>query len=238
MIIIPARLASTRFPNKILADIFGVPMVIATAKRVCEIDDVIIATDSEEVVKISKRYNIKAILTRTSHNSGTDRINEAVNTLGLNDNDVVINVQADEPFIEKEVVQAVKESVLKNIKNNFVMSSCYKKITKKEAEDINLVKVVIGKNQNALYFSRSVIPYDRDGNFNEYFGHLGIYGFNKKSLNEFCSLSYAPLEHIEKLEQLRALYHEKSIKMVEVSTKSFGIDTKEDLEKARKIFKL
>ena len=235
MIIIPARLGSTRFPNKVMVDINGYPMVIATANQVKEIDKVAIATDSDEVVELANSYGYEAILTSSDHKSGTDRINEAAQKLGLDDEEIVINVQADEPFIEPEVVQKVYERVksLKKDQKEFVMASCYKKIDNFHADDPNLVKVVLDSRNYAIYFSRSKIPYNR-GECKNYFGHLGIYGFTKKSLSEFCSLPPAPLEDIEKLEQLRALYHGKKIAMVEVDTNSFGIDTIHDLEKALK----
>jgi len=234
MIIIPARLASTRFPQKILANINGVPMVIATAQRVQNLDDVAIATDSEEVLHIAKDYGFKAILTGEHHQSGTDRINEAASKLGLSDKEIIVNVQADEPFIEEAVVQSVIERAKST---DALITSCCKKIDLDHVKDPNLVKVILDAHGNAIYFSRSAIPYDRESGFEGYFGHLGIYAFTKKSLQTFCSLPYAPIEHIEKLEQLRAIYHGYKIAMVEVQSKSFGIDTPEDLEKALKFFK-
>jgi len=234
MIIIPARLASTRFPQKILANINGVPMVIATAQRVQNLDDVAIATDSQEVLHIAKDYGFKAILTGEHHQSGTDRINEAALKLGLNDEEIIVNVQADEPFIEETVVQSVIERAKST---DALITSCCKKIDLDHVKDPNLVKVILDAHGNAIYFSRSAIPYDREGGFEGYFGHLGIYAFTKKSLQTFCALPYAPIEHIEKLEQLRAIYHGYKIAMVEVQSKSFGIDTPEDLEKALKFFK-
>jgi len=239
MIIIPARIGSSRFPNKVLADIGGLPMVIRTAQAVENIDKVAIATDSQEVIDIAKEYNIIAIMTSTQHNSGTDRIYEAAQKLNLPDDEVIINVQGDEPFIEKEVVKAVFDLTTKN-KNNekIMMNSCYKLMNNPEADDPNIVKLVTTDEELALYFSRAKIPYPRDHHFNEYKGHLGIYGFTKKSLETFCKLSPAPLEDIEKLEQLRALYHGYEIAMVEVKSKSFGIDTPYDLENALKIYNL
>lgn len=239
MIIIPARLNSSRFTNKILVDILGVPMVIRTAQQVSSLDEVTIATDSQEVIDLAKKYNINAVMTSSKHQSGTDRINEAAQNLGLNDDDVVINVQGDEPFIEPQVVQAVINRVkdVANNKEDIMMVSCHKKISSELADDANHVKVLLNANGNATYFSRSKIPYHRDHyESSSYNGHLGIYGFTVKSLNEFCSLDYAPIEHIEKLEQLRAIYHEKKIAMVEVESKSFGIDTQEDLDNAIRIF--
>ncbi len=239
MIIIPARLGSSRFANKILVDILGLPMVIRTAKQVQSLDEVTIATDSQEVIDLAKSYNINAIMTSISHQSGTDRINEAVNKLNLKDNDIVINVQGDEPFIEPEVVQAVIDKVKQKQQNNeeFNMVSCYKKISSELADDANHVKVVLDKFNDAIYFSRSKVPYHRDHHeIASYNGHLGIYGFTKKSLNNFCSFGNSNLEHIEKLEQLRAIEYQKKISMVEVQSKSFGIDTQEDLENALRIF--
>jgi len=235
MIIIPARIGSSRFPNKVLADIGGMPMVVRTAKAVEGIDSVVIATDSQEVIAIAKEHGIEAVLTSDTHQSGTDRIYEAVQNLGLDDDEVVINVQGDEPFIETEVVQAIYNLTKKNIGNERVMmNSCYKAISNPEADDPNIVKVVTDSEDIALYFSRAKVPYPRDHHFDAYKGHLGIYGFSVKSLRDFCMLSPAPLEDIEKLEQLRALYHGYEVAMTEVTTESFGIDTPEDLEKALK----
>jgi 3-deoxy-manno-octulosonate cytidylyltransferase (CMP-KDO synthetase) len=235
MIIIPARIASSRFPNKVLADIGGLPMVIRTAKAVEGIDKVAIATDSEEVIQIANAYNITAIMTSENHTSGTDRIYEASEKLNLNEDDIIINVQGDEPYIEKEVVQAVYDLTKKNQENHqIMMNSCYKAISNTDANNPNVVKVVTTHDDIALYFSRSKVPYPREETTVEYKGHIGIYGFTKRSLKKFCKLPSAPLEELEKLEQLRTLYHGYEVAMVKVNTKSFGIDTKEDLEKALK----
>lgn len=239
MIIVPARIGSSRFPNKVLAEIGGIPMVIRTAMAVDSIDKVVIATDSQDVVAIAKKYGIDAVMTSEHHQSGTDRIYEAVQKLGLSDNEIVINVQGDEPFIETDVVRAIYHLTQKNKdKKKIMMNSCYKYISNPEADDPNLVKVVTDRDDIALYFSRAKIPYPRDHHFEHYKGHLGIYGFTVNSLELFCSLPPAPLEHIEKLEQLRALYHGYKIAMAEVQTQSFGIDTQEDLERAIKYHRL
>jgi len=236
MIIIPARIGSSRFPNKVLADIDGMPMVIRTAKAVESIDRVAIATDSQEVIEIAKEYNIQAVMTSIEHQSGTDRIYEASQKLDLDDNEIIINVQGDEPFIEEEVVRAVFDLTKSNISNeSILMNSCFKLINNPEADDPNLVKVVTDENSIALYFSRAKIPYPRDHHFDKYKGHIGIYGFTKKSLAKFCELEVSPLEDIEKLEQLRALYHGYEVAMVEVESKSFGIDTPDDLERALRV---
>jgi len=240
MIIIPARLESTRFPQKVLADIGGLPMVVRTAQQVAHIDRVVVAADDEKIIEVCKQYNIEAMLTSTTHKSGTDRINECANILNLDDNELIINVQADEPFIEADVVESLINK-LKEIQdsstsdNKFIMGSCYNAINAASAEDPNLVKVVLDSNDNAIYFSRSKIPHNQGGGA-KYFGHIGIYGFSKKSLHQFCNLKDAPIEDIEKLEQLRAIYHQKNIAMVKVASTGFGIDTKEDLARAIEIF--
>ena len=236
MIIIPARLKSSRFENKILADIMGLPMVIRTAKRVESLDRVVIATDSNEVIELAKQYNIEAVMTSEDHQSGTDRINEAAKVLALQNNEIIVNVQADEPFIEPEVVQAVIDGVKTNT-NQFNMVSCYKLISSELADDPNHVKVITNSHNEAIYFSRAKIPYNRDHYHSvDYCGHLGIYGFTVESLNQFCLLNNSTFENIEKLEQLRAIENNLPIKMVQVSSKSFGIDTQEDLQNALKVF--
>lgn len=235
MIIIPARIQSTRFPRKVLADILGIPMVIRVAKKASLVDDVIIATDSEEVMVVCAKYDIKSIMTSNTHTSGTDRIYEVAKMMGLNSKEIIINLQGDEPFIEKEVLEIIEKET-SNINQSIFMTSCFTKINKLQAKDINNVKVTMDKNNKALYFSRSVIPYDRNDDFNDYNLHLGIYGFNVESLKLFCEIKNSNLEHIEKLEQLRWLENGNDIFMQEVQTKSFGIDSPEDLQKAIKIF--
>ena len=237
MIIIPARLASTRFPQKVLADIGGLPMVVRTAQRVAHLDRVVVAADDDIIIKICKEHGIEAMLTSTTHKSGTDRIYECATILNLNDDEIIINVQADEPFIEPDVVSVLIDRLktLQEKKEPFIMGSCYNSINADAAKDPNLVKVVLDKDNNAIYFSRSLIPYNRSGRAN-YFGHIGIYGFSKKSLKEFCNLDDAPIEDIEGLEQLRAIHHQKKITMLKVSSTGFGIDTKEDLARAIEIF--
>ena len=237
MIIIPARLASSRFPQKVLADIGGLPMVVRTAKRVAHLDRVVVAADDAIIIDVCKSHGIEAMLTSTTHKSGTDRINECANILNLSEDELIINVQADEPFIEGEVVEMLLKrlQLLKQKNESFIMASCYNSINSQAAQDPNLVKVVLDDENNAIYFSRSPIPFNRSGEA-QYFGHIGIYGFSKKSLHEFCNLNDAPIEDIEKLEQLRAIYHQKKISMVKVASTGFGIDTEDDLRRAVEIF--
>ena len=237
MIIIHARLASTRFPQKVIADIGGIPMVVKTAQRVAHLDRVVVAADDEQIISTCKAYGVEAMLTSTTHKSGTDRIHECAQILNVADDELIINVQADEPFIEPDVVESLinKLKALQKQNEPFIMGSCYNAINAETAQDPNLVKVVIDDNDNAIYFSRSKIPYNQGGGA-KYFGHIGIYGFSKKSLHEFCNLKDAPIEDIEKLEQLRAIYHGKNIAMVKVASTGFGIDTQEDLQRAIEIF--
>ncbi|MBN2894791.1 MAG: 3-deoxy-manno-octulosonate cytidylyltransferase [Campylobacterales bacterium] len=239
MIIIPARMASTRFPQKVLADIGGIPMVVRTAQRVASLDRVVVAADDEAILRTCKAYGVEAMLTSDTHKSGTDRINECAEIVGVGDDELIINVQADEPFIETEVVHALMQRLrtLQAQAEPFIMASCYNAINEASAQDPNLVKVVLDAHHNALYFSRAAIPYNRSGAA-YYCGHIGIYGFDRRSLRAFCAFDDAPLEDIEKLEQLRTLYHGQKISMVKVASTGFGIDTPEDLARAKEIFQI
>lgn len=232
MIIIPARLKSSRLAEKILRPIGGVPMFIATARRVEGLDELCIAVDDEKVLQIAKSYGFNAVFTKQSHESGTDRINEVCLILGLRDDELIINIQADEPFIERENVLRFRDFAL-SCRDAFMMS-CYKEISKEQAQDANLVKVVCDSDGFALYFSRAKIPYEREDFEQEFKGHLGIYAYRVRDLRAFCSLSASALEKSEKLEQLRALENGKKIKMLKIQTKSMGIDTQEDYERALK----
>ncbi|MBX7490097.1 3-deoxy-manno-octulosonate cytidylyltransferase [Helicobacter turcicus] len=237
MIIIPARLKSTRFPNKVLAQIDGIPMVIRTAQLAKQIDDVVVACDDDSIAHVCAHYKIASILTSNTHESGTDRIAECARSLKLKGSEIVINLQADEPFLEVEVIKTLKILMESKRGKTPFMGSCAKVITQSEAEDPNLVKVVLNQNNEAIYFSRSKIPYNRDNlDSITYYGHLGIYAFSMESLQEFCSLPKSTLESIEKLEQLRALENGKTIAIAKVESQSFGIDTQEDLQRALKCF--
>lgn len=235
MIIIPARLKSTRFSEKILKEIQGLPMFVATAKRVSSVDRVCVAVDSQKVLDIARTYELESVLTSEKHESGTDRINEACQILGLKDSEIIINVQADEPFIEPENLQKFKEFATSCLDKDAFMASCYKKSDSKSCEDANLVKVVTDKEGFGLYFSRSKIPYER-ASYQHFKAHLGIYAYTVRALREFCAFKSSDLENAEKLEQLRALENGKRIKMLEIETKSIGIDSKEDYERALRVF--
>lgn len=235
MILIPARMQSVRFPNKVLCDIGGVPMVVRTAQNAQRVDEVVVACDDEAIQAVCQKYKIPCVMTSSMHTSGTDRCAEASRKLGLKGDEIVLNIQADEPFLEVEVIETL-QNLMKN--SGAFMGSLAKVITPEQALDSNLVKVVLGVNKEAIYFSRSVIPFYRDGQAvmqdHPYLGHLGLYGFFASSLQEFCALPKSPLEEIEKLEQLRALYHCKKIALAVVQTQSVGIDTPQDYEYAMK----
>lgn len=206
-------------------------MVICTARQASKVDEVVIATDSKEVVEVANEYGFRAVLTREHHASGTDRVNEAATILGLEPDHIIINVQADEPFIEPEVIESVKDLVQKHRDSDEIMlHSVYKEIDAQKADDPNRVKVVLDSTNFALYFSRSKIPYPRE-ELKIYYQHIGIYGYTRKMLERFCSLKEAPLENIEKLEQLRVLYHGYKIAMAKVKSRSIGVDTLEDLKR-------
>lgn len=235
MIIIPARLASSRFPNKVLAKIDGMPMVVKTAQAVSGIDKVVIATDSKEVAGVTKEFGFEAVLTPESCKSGTDRIYEAAKELELHDDEIIINVQADEPFIETSVVKQMLQLTKKHLKSDeIIATTCYKIINETKAEDPNIVKVVTNLEDIALYFSRSKIPYCRQNELKTYKAHLGLYGFTMKKLELFCTMHPGVLEDIEKLEQLRILDNGYKIALTQVESNSFGIDTPADLELALK----
>ena len=235
MIIIPARLKSTRFAEKILCDIKGVPMFVATARRVSAVDRVCVAVDDTKVLDIAHSHGLQAVMTSDKHESGTDRINEACGILGLESSEIIINVQADEPFIEPENLQKFKEFAAACLDKDAFMASCYKKSSAKACEDANLVKVVTDRDGFALYFSRSKIPFERAA-YSHFKAHLGIYAYSVRALREFCALKSSDLEHAEKLEQLRALENGRKIKMLEIKTQSIGIDSIEDYNHALRLF--
>ncbi len=214
-------------------------MIVRTAQNAQKVDEVVVACDNEEIAQVCRAHHITSVLTAKSHSSGTDRCAEAARILGLKDDSIIINLQADEPFIESKVLETLigltKES-------NAFVNTLAKVIPPEKIADTNLVKVVIDVRKHALYFSRLGVPYARDGVNDKilssypYLGHLGLYGFRKQCLDEFCALPQSPLEHIEKLEQLRALYHSKTIALEIVQTNSVGIDTPEDLYEAQRRF--
>jgi 3-deoxy-manno-octulosonate cytidylyltransferase (CMP-KDO synthetase) len=236
--VIPARYASTRFPAKLMEDLNGKTIITRTylaAVNTHLFDDVFVVTDSVLIFDEIISNGGKAIMSIKEHESGSDRIAEAVAHLDI---DVVVNVQGDEPFIDTEPLEQLI-TVFKNDTDKKVdLASLMREIKdQNEIDNPNNVKVVVDQNNFALYFSRSVIPYAREKNAGvRYFQHIGIYAFRKQALLDFYSLPMKSLEASEKLEQLRYLEYGKRIKMVETSHVGIGIDTVEDLEKARRMF--
>lgn len=235
--VIPARYASTRFPAKLMQDLGGKTVILRTYESAINtqlFDDIFVVTDSDLIFDEIVSNGGKAIRSIKEHESGSDRIAEAVENLDV---DIVVNVQGDEPFIDKESLAKVIEVFKSDTSKQVDLASLMREIKNEdEINNPNNVKVVVDQNGFALYFSRSVIPYPREKNVNvRYMQHIGIYAFRKQALLDFYSLPMKSLEASEKLEQLRYLEFGKRIKMVETSHVGIGIDTAEDLERARKM---
>ena len=242
VIVIPARLDSSRLPKKVLLDLKGktvLQRVYEQCLKVKNIDEVYIATDSFEIKEVCKTFTNQVIITKSTHQSGTDRIGEAISSI---DCDIVINVQGDEPFIEPSLIEALVNSFSNS---DISMSSAMSKINNvKDLQNSNVVKVVVDTQNNALFFSRSMLPFPRDvkeiSSSNEvlekyqFFRHIGIYGYRKEFLLHYVNMEQSSLEKIEKLEQLRALENGFKIKMIETDSSLMGIDTHEDYEEALK----
>lgn len=233
--VIPARYASTRFPAKLMQDLCGKTVIQRTYEAAINTNlfsDVFVVTDSVLIYDEIINNGGKAIMSIKEHESGSDRIAEAVENLNV---DIVVNVQGDEPFINAEPLAKVIDVFFNDFEQKVDLASLMFEITdEEEINNPNNVKVVTDQNGFALYFSRSVIPYPREKNVGvRYMKHIGIYAFRKQALLDFYHLPMKSLEASEKLEQLRYLEFGKRIKMVETNQGSIGIDTPEDLEKAR-----
>jgi len=233
--VIPARYASTRFPAKLMQDLGGKTVILRTYEAAVStqlFDDVFVVTDSDLIFEEIISNGGKAIMSIREHESGSDRIAEAVANLDV---DIVVNVQGDEPFIDTEPLMKLIEIFRKDVSREVDLASLMREIKEEEViNNPNNVKVVTDQNGFALYFSRSVIPYPREKDVGvRYMQHIGIYAFRKQALLDFYSLPMKSLEASEKLEQLRYLEFGKRIKMVETTHVGIGIDTPEDLEKAR-----
>lgn len=239
--IIPARYASSRFPGKPLADLGGHPVIEHVYRRVSEVlDEVYVATDDTRIADVVTGFGGRAIMTSPDHPSGTDRVNEAY-TISGSKADVIINVQGDEPFIAASQLRLLMkafddpETDIATLAKRFDARSPYENLA-----DANLVKVVCDKNNMALYFSRSVIPYTRGyetsqwPGLTQYLTHVGIYAYRADILSELTQLVRSPLEIAESLEQLRWLQNGYRIKVGLIDVPTIGIDTPADLENARK----
>ena len=249
-VLIPARLSSTRLPNKPLADLGGAPMVVRVAQRakLSRAANVVVATDSQEVIDQCAKFNVQAVMTAATHASGSDRLAEACSLLGLIDDEVVVNVQGDEPLIDVALIDAVAELLIN--RPDCAMSTAAHAIDSlADYLNPNIVKVVLDARQSALYFSRAPIPLARDHIGSAWWihaeatgwpkplRHVGIYGYSAEFLKAFPALPPAPFEQLECLEQLRALWHGHKI-AVHITKRSpgIGVDTLEDLAAARQHF--
>jgi 3-deoxy-manno-octulosonate cytidylyltransferase (CMP-KDO synthetase) len=235
-VIIPARYASTRFPGKPLADIGGKPMVIHVCERAAQSGAaaVHVATDDERIARAVRAHGHEALMTRVDHSSGTDRIAEAAMLLGLRDDDIVVNVQGDEPLIASNLVLEVART-LHEKPDASVSSACHPIHDEASLGNPNVVKVVLDAKGYALYFSRSRIPYPRDEGAPCY-RHAGIYAYRAGFLQRYAKLPPSPLEKAEALEQLRVLWHGYRIAVAVSETEiPPGVDTPQDLEAVRKM---
>lgn len=235
--VIPARYASTRLPAKLMQDLGGKTVILRTyeaAVATTLFNDVFVVTDSELILNEIISNGGKAIMSQKAHESGSDRIAEAVENMDV---DVVVNIQGDEPFIDESLLKQLITVFKEDLNNQVDLASLMFQIkTKEEIQNPNNVKVIVDQNGFALYFSRAVIPFQREENVGvRYMKHIGIYAFRKAALMDFYRLPMLSLEASEKLEQLRYLEYGKRIKMIETSHGSIGIDTLEDLELARKL---
>ncbi len=245
--IIPSRYQSTRLQAKALADIHGKPMFwhVYTQASQANVKKVFLATDDARIDEAAKKYNIPSIMTSVEHNSGSDRIYEAATIIAKNDKDldensIIINIQGDEPLLEPNMLNELIEPFMTN-KEVQVTTLAHKLSTIKEKERFlspNTVKIVLDKDNKALYFSRSPIPHFRDEKEEEenfFYAHIGLYAFKLSALKQFTSLPEGILEQSEKLEQLRLLENAIPIHVALTEYPSQGVDTVEDLEKVRQI---
>jgi 3-deoxy-manno-octulosonate cytidylyltransferase (CMP-KDO synthetase) len=240
-VVIPARYASTRLPGKPLLEIAGKPMVIRVAEQALKshASEVVIATDFEKIVQVATEFKMSAVMTRIDHISGTDRIAEVVEKMSWNDDDIVVNVQGDEPLIDPKLIDDVALTLTQH--QEAVMSTaCHPIHDESVFLNPNVVKVVMDVKGNALYFSRSPIPYPRDEVHKHQltaYRHIGIYAYRVGFLKQYAELSMTELEKIESLEQLRVLYNGYKIAVTVTShPPASGVDTQADLEFVRSVF--
>ncbi len=241
-VLIPARMASSRLPDKPMADLCGKPMIVRVAERVAlaQPKALAVATDSEIVASAVRAAGYIAIMTRADHASGTDRLAEAASLLGLADDEIVINVQGDEPLIPVNLIAAVGQ-LLAERPDCSMTSAAHPIHDIADYQNTNVVKVVLDARQTALYFSRALIPHDRDKIAEEIghrpLRHLGLYAYRVGFLKTYPKLTSAPIERLEALEQLRALWHGYRIAIhVTNEAPPSGVDTQADLDRTRTLF--
>ncbi|MFZ2168810.1 MAG: 3-deoxy-manno-octulosonate cytidylyltransferase [Methylococcaceae bacterium] len=248
-VVIPARYASTRLPGKPLLNIAGKPMIAHVCERAQEADaeEIIVATDDERIFQTVRDLGIKAVMTRPDHQSGTERIAEVAQQCGWAGNEIIVNVQGDEPLIPPATIREVAVA-LADQKKAGIATLAAKIIDSEEIFNSNAVKVVLNKAGYALYFSRAPIPWERDA-FSQpgrkpsantlYLRHVGMYAYTVDFLKRYCSWEASPLESVESLEQLRILWHGETVlvKIVD-KTPEAGVDTREDLMRVERVLSL
>lgn len=242
-VLVPARLASTRLPGKPLADIGGLPMIVRVARRAAlsNAGAVVVAADHADIIAACEAHHVRAVLTRDDHPTGSDRLAQACELIGLDGLDVVVNVQGDEPLIDPGLIDACADLLQRSV--DCVMSTAAHAIDSADDHaNPNVVKVVLDAAGRALYFSRAPIPCWRDGRAGSLpsplpLRHIGLYAYRAGFLRRFAGLSASPLEAIEALEQLRVLWHGERIAVhVSESRPGPGVDTPQDLDRVRALF--
>ena len=232
--LIPARLNSTRLEKKLIKNLGGIPVIVRTYQNICStklFDEVVVVTDSDDIINVLKEYDIKFLKSKEDHNTGTDRIAEFSKKFK---SDIIINVQGDEPFVLKEDLSKIINTFKNDIENKInVISLMTKLISDEEINNPNNVKVVVDKNNKSLMFSRSIIPYKRVENNVNYFKHIGIYAFRNSFLNKFKKFKQTNLELTEMIEALRIIEHGYNIHMIEIDHEQISIDTIDDFNKAK-----
>jgi len=246
-VVVPARYASTRLPGKPLADIGGRPMVLRVLERarMSGAGEVWVATDHEQVAAVVREAGGQALMTRSDHPSGTDRIAEVAAALGWGDDDIVVNVQGDEPLIEPSLIAAVAQALATDVESS-MSTACHEIRSADEVFNPNVVKVVCDRFGRAMYFSRAAIPWARDAFAGgcralpedlQVLRHVGIYAYRCGFLRRYAALAPAPIEQWESLEQLRAMWHGYRIRVSVIDgAPATGVDTPEDLARVRAVF--
>lgn len=235
---IPARLASTRLPEKLIQDLGGKPVIVRTYEAVVGsglFDAVYVVTDSKKIETLLKAIGAEVLFSATAHATGSDRLAEAARSIEA---DIIINVQGDEPFIDTESLKRLIQVFATDLRGEVDLASLMTPLQdEKEILNPNVVKVITDLKGKALYFSRAALPFRRETDAEvTYFKHKGVYAFRKKALVEFADLAIGPLEKAESIEAIRFLEHRRVLQMVETPNDSIGIDTEEDLQKANAIF--
>lgn len=230
--VIPARLHSMRLPSKPLLQIKGKPLiqwVYERAKQAKKLSRLIVATDSSEIMRTVIQFGGEALLTSKKHPSGTDRVAEVARSLT---HEIIVNIQGDEPLIRADSIDKLVDLMIKN--SEVQIATLITRCHDDELRNPNIVKVVCGRNDFAVYFSRTPVPYFRNGNPN-YYKHIGVYGFRRKILLALSNLPKSKLEKIEELEQLRALENNYRIKLIFTPYHTIGVDTPEDLQRVQRV---